>query len=139
MIQTFVHIIGYDIWFWISHRLIHLPALYWIHREHHTKYEPIWIDTYHGHPLESLIQSAGFLAGFLVGASVYEAAAALAIVNIKGVMRHDRRTARFVDGGHHLLHHKNPTINYGEPWIDYLCGSTGKIDTELSAYNRNND
>jgi hypothetical protein len=28
-----------------------------------------------------------------------------------------------VDGGHHLEHHRRPLCNYGEVWIDWLCGT----------------
>ena len=31
---------------------------------------------------------------------------------------------------HHLLHHKHPSYNYGEYWIDLLCGTTYPNDEE---------
>ena len=119
MIQTIVHIIGYDIWFYISHLALHTPNFYWIHKEHHTKYKPVWLDTYHGHSLESLIQGVGFFLPFLFGlADLKEAITALIVINVKGMMRHDSRTAWLIDGGHHLMHHKNPSQSFGEPWMD---------------------
>ena len=41
------------------------------------------------------------------------------------MMRHDRRFI-FIVGNHHLLHHKYQKYNYGEYWIDMLCGTKFK-------------
>jgi hypothetical protein len=73
--------------------------------------EPIWLDTYRGHPIESFVQGWGMLAGFLVGLDPKEALAALIIISVKGMMRHDARTAWLIDGGYHLEHHRNPSVN----------------------------
>ena len=132
MIQTVVHIIGYDIWFYISHLLLHTRTLYWIHRSHHTKIYPMFLDTYHGHPLESVIQCLGFFVPFAYGMnSPYHALASLMILNIRGMMRHDARTGYIIDGSHHLFHHMNPKVNFGEPWIDALCGTAANAPASV--------
>jgi sterol desaturase/sphingolipid hydroxylase (fatty acid hydroxylase superfamily) len=43
-------------------------------------------------------------------------------LNIRGMMRHDKRGTWLV-GNHHLLHHQYPRYNYGEVWLDYLGGT----------------
>ena len=50
----------------------------------------------------------------LIAAAVY--------MNIRGLLRHDDR-GNFAFGNHHMLHHKYIQYNYGEYWIDYLCGT----------------
>ena len=60
--QFIAHIVGYDLWFYASHLLLHTPSFYAaIHRIHHEKAAPTWIDTYHGHWFEGPFQSLGFL------------------------------------------------------------------------------
>jgi len=59
LIQFLLHIVGYDIWFYLSHLALHTRALWWIHRVHHERVDPVWTDTYHGHWLESAFQGWG--------------------------------------------------------------------------------
>ena len=48
----------------------------------------------------------------------------LCILNIRGMLRHEsNKYAVYIIGNHHLLHHKYPNYNYGEYWIDYICGT----------------
>ena len=42
--------------------------------------------------------------------------------SIRGFMRHDNRCIWLI-GNHHILHHKYPNYNYGEYWIDSICGT----------------
>ena len=124
MIQTVVHIIAYDIWFYISHLILHTPSMYWIHSKHHEKRQPKFLDTYYGHTLESVFQGLGFLLPFaLKMTDPSDVAAALIILNIKGMMRHDERTGHLIDNNHHLLHHLESRNNFGEPWLDMLFGT----------------
>ena len=46
----------------------------------------------------------------------------LFLLNLRGMMAHDRRWT-FLIGNHHLLHHKYGNCNYGQYWIDTLCGT----------------
>jgi sterol desaturase/sphingolipid hydroxylase (fatty acid hydroxylase superfamily) len=38
------------------------------------------------------------------------------------MMRHDKRFVWLI-GDHHLLHHRDGRYNFGEGWIDSLCGT----------------
>jgi sterol desaturase/sphingolipid hydroxylase (fatty acid hydroxylase superfamily) len=98
--------------------------MYWIHSKHHEKRQPKFLDTYYGHILESVFQGLGFLLPFaLKMTDPSDAAAALIILNIKGMMRHDERTGHLIDNNHHLLHHLESRNNFGEPWLDVLFGT----------------
>ena len=46
----------------------------------------------------------------------------LAFLNIRGMMRHDPRWSWLI-GNHHILHHKYSEYNFGEYWMDTLCGT----------------
>ncbi len=123
MLTFLAHILCYDIWFYASHRALHWPQLWWIHQIHHEAVYPTWPDTHHGHWLESVVQCLGYGVPFICGVwSPWEAAAAAVVLQLRGLARHDPRTS-WVDGGHHLVHHRRFTKNYGEPWLDWLCGT----------------
>jgi len=81
---------------------------------------PTFLDTYRGHLIESPFQGLGIFIPYLwTTVSLQNLAISLVIINIKGMMRHDPRTS-FIIGDHHLLHHRFPNYNYGEPWLDTL-------------------
>ena len=108
---------------YVSHVLMHHKRLYRYHKQHHLKIVPTYADTYVGHILEGPIQSLGACIPFLWwNYSVYEILIILAFLNIRGMMRHDSRFI-FLIGNHHLLHHKYPNYNFGEYWIDSICGT----------------
>ena len=127
MLTFLAHILGYDLWFYGSHRLLHTPALWWIHRVHHEAVYPTWSDTHRGHWIETGVQCLGYGLPFALGWwAPWQAAAAAAFLQLRGLARHDPRTA-WVDGGHHLVHHRSFTKNYGEPWLDWLCGTYAPV------------
>ena len=118
-----LHLVGYDIWFYVSHRLLHTRALLWLHAVHHQKVRPQWLDTYHGHWAEGLLQSAGFLLPLVFGIWSWPAAlVAFVATTLRGCARHETRLADWL-GNHHLLHHISPGYNYGELWLDTLFGT----------------
>lgn len=125
MLQIFLHIVSYDIWFYFSHLLLH-KYLWWIHRIHHEKREPIWIDTYHGHWFESVFQSLGFFLPLIFLNVSTSSGIALVYINIRAMLHHDRRGSWIV-GDYHLIHHKHPTINYGQPYLDFLFGTNSQF------------
>jgi sterol desaturase/sphingolipid hydroxylase (fatty acid hydroxylase superfamily) len=113
-------ILGYDIWFYISHLLLHTRFLYPIHSIHHQKADPKWYETYHGHWFETILQGLGFLAPLLIFDIHWPSfITALLFVNIRGMMRHDDRCSWLI-GNHHIIHHRNPSQNFGEEWLDRL-------------------
>ena len=117
------HILGYDIWFYLSHRLLHTKLLWKYHSLHHEYMYPTYKDTYSGHFLEGPFQSLGFLLPYIVyDFNLIAFLCAVIAVNIRGMMRHDARTIWLI-GNHHLLHHQYPNRNYGEYWIDKLLGT----------------
>ena len=125
-LQFLVHVIGYDVWFYLSHLALHTRALWWIHRRHHERREPVWVDTYHGHWLESVMQGGGFFVPLalwrLSELSWTAAAAALLFVNVRAMLHHDSRGSWLV-GDYHLVHHRRPNVNFGQPWLDWLGGT----------------
>lgn len=132
MIHLLVSVITYDIWFYISHLILH-KYLYKIHSIHHIAKEPKWSDTYVGHWFESPFQGVGMFVPYLVYKySWLDTFVLLAFLNVRGMMTHDKRFA-FLVGNHHLLHHKYQIYNYGSPWIDSLCGTIASKDILLHA------
>jgi sterol desaturase/sphingolipid hydroxylase (fatty acid hydroxylase superfamily) len=123
MLKLILSIISYDIWFYISHIILHNSQFYKYHSKHHTKNIPSFLDTYLGHYLEGPFQGIGMFIPFLLYQySLYDTLAILLFLNIRGIMRHDERFI-FLIGNHHLLHHRYSNYNFGEYWIDYLCGT----------------
>jgi lathosterol oxidase len=123
MFNILLSILSYDLWFYISHVLLHTPYLYKYHKLHHSKTEPEFLDTYLGDSFESIFQGVGTFIPFIVYKySIVDIIIILSFLNIRGMLRHDKR-GMWIVGNHHLLHHKYPQYNYGEYWIDYLCGT----------------
>ena len=132
MYTILLHIIGYDIWFYLTHLLLHTPILQKIHKIHHScPYDKMdWRDTSKAHVIENIIQPWGIIAPYLLHyffpgtyflqPTYTTLVVAFTIVLVRGWMRHDHRFVWLI-GNHHLLHHKMPQTNYGEYWIDLLC------------------
>ncbi len=120
MLLFVLHILSYDIWFYVTHMLLHTRPLYWIHKKHHEKPFPTYKDTYHDHILESPIQASGFLLPLLICAfDPYQTIPAILLINARGMLMHDPRGS-FIMGDHHLLHHRLSHGNYGQYWLDYM-------------------
>lgn len=120
---------GYDIWFYISHILLH-EYFYKIHAYHHTITNPVFLDAYVGHVIEGPFQGLGvFLPYLLIDFNVLAFLVAIALINVRGMMRHDSR-CNWLIGNHHFLHHKYPWSNFGEYWIDRLCGTLNANEDE---------
>lgn len=130
MLFIVTSILCYDIWFYISHILLHNKKLYKYHREHHTKINPIFLDTYKGHFLEGPFQSLGVIIPLtLLNYTMFDFAIVMFLLNARGMMRHDDRFS-FLIGNHHLLHHKYPNYNFGEYWLDSFCGTRIPTNSE---------
>ena len=123
MINIICSVISYDIWFYLSHIMLHHNILYKYHKDHHYKIVPNYLDTYVAHILESPFQGVGMFFPFiLLTYSYYDLLIILVFLNLRGMMRHDERFV-FLIGNHHLLHHRYANCNFGEYWIDSLCGT----------------
>jgi sterol desaturase/sphingolipid hydroxylase (fatty acid hydroxylase superfamily) len=127
-----LHIVSYDIWFYISHLVLHLPWCYRrFHAIHHEKKRNLrFIDAYYGHSVESLFQSIGFFLPLIgqIGYPIHWSSFIISfiIIILREMMRHDTRFQNYHFVNHHLLHHKNPNVNYGEYWLDAICGTLSK-------------
>jgi len=133
MLQFCLHVLFYDLWFYASHRLLHTSLGWHIHKVHHEKTHPKWQDTYYEHGLEGPFQSIGFFVPFAFGFwNLWSMLAALALLNIRGMLRHDIRGIYWI-GNHHLLHHRYPQYNFGEFWLDKLMGTDHPIEEECQA------
>jgi len=124
IVVCIIFILFYDVWFYVSHIIMHRnKMLHSIHSEHHSEKKPCFLDTYRAHWFETVFQGIGLLVpAFLIEYSWAQAFLVFAFLNIRGMMRHDDRCS-FITGPHHLMHHKHPSYNFGEYWIDRLCGT----------------
>ena len=124
--MIFLYIVSYDIWFYLSHVMLHYPSIYkHIHKIHHSiDYKTMhYQETYVGHWLESILQGVGIFfpllfITFYLDVFLYS----LIIINIRGMLRHDTRFIWLI-GNHHILHHKYPNYNFGEYWLDKIGGT----------------
>jgi sterol desaturase/sphingolipid hydroxylase (fatty acid hydroxylase superfamily) len=128
------HIFCYDVWFYISHIILHNPTIYGsIHKIHHSRpYQQIrFQDTHTAHWIENVVQPIGILIPYTItGAfSAQNIIVAFAVISARGLARHDDRCSWLI-GNHHLLHHKYTNYNFGEYWIDVLCGTRFPQDDE---------
>jgi len=124
MLNIALAILSYDIWFYIFHLILHTKDVYVFHKQHHRKGENInYLDTYDGHWIENTFQGIGsFFVYPFYTFTFTDTFIILAFLNIRGMMRHDKRFI-FLIGNHHILHHKNQNYNFGEYWIDSICGT----------------
>jgi len=123
MLYLLLPILSYDIWFYISHVMLHSRVLHKYHHVHHMSQDPNWVDTYVSHWAEGPFQGVGVLFPYAVYTySWSDMIIVLTFLNIRGMMRHDKRWAWLI-GNHHLLHHAHGDYNYGEFWIDSLLGT----------------
>ncbi len=120
------YILSYDVWFYLSHIILHNPYFYKIiHRIHHSTDHSIiqYTDTYVGHFIEGPFQGLGvFFPLLFIEFNVSTFLCSLLAINIRGMLRHDHRSIWLI-GNHHILHHKYPQYNYGEYWLDSLFGT----------------
>ena len=124
--EIILYILAYDIWFYISHILLHKNRfLKYIHKLHHSPYykSMIYTDTYLAHYLETPIQSLGIITPlYFIEFNLNNFVCSIIFLNLRGVIRHDYRLIWLI-GNHHILHHKYPQYNFGEYWLDYMFGT----------------
>ena len=123
-----MHILCYDIWFYITHILLHHKNCSYIHKIHHTKpYKQLtYEDAYVAHYIENIVQISGIFIPYIFISksefSLFKLFIAFELISLRGLLRHDNRFSWLI-GNHHLLHHKYPNYNFGEYWIDKLCNT----------------
>jgi sterol desaturase/sphingolipid hydroxylase (fatty acid hydroxylase superfamily) len=126
--RVIAHIIGYDIWFYWIHRILHQSFWYkTVHKIHHQiPYKQMnYTHTNIGHMFENIVQPLGICIPFFFITSdsyictISSFSISLVFTYARGLMRHDHYFTYWF-GNHHLLHHKYPNYNYGEYWLDLL-------------------
>ena len=72
MLNILLSIICYDIWFYLSHILLHKRRFYHYHKEHHEYPVPTFLETYKGHWIEGPFQGLGlFVPCFFLPYSLF--------------------------------------------------------------------
>ena len=134
LFEISLYVFSYDIWFYISHIGLHHYFYTKIHKYHHSAdYTTMtYPATYVGHYLESIVQGLGIFLPLLWMKIDLTFIYALLIINLRGMMRHDVRCIPWI-GNHHILHHKYPKYNFGEYWLDRLCGTQCRYLDEYKA------
>ena len=123
MIYILSSIFCYDVWFYLSHVILHHPSFYEFHKEHHKNIHPRFMDTYVADHVETIFQGLGtFMPILFYTPKLYEVAIVLCFLNIRGMCQHDDRTS-WITSDHHLIHHRNPNYNFGQYWIDWTVGT----------------
>jgi sterol desaturase/sphingolipid hydroxylase (fatty acid hydroxylase superfamily) len=124
-VEVAAFVLGYDVWFYLSHVFLHRAALYKrIHHVHHSV-NPIYINyraTYVAHWAEGPLQCLGVVPPLLCFGCNGSFWTAAVVLQLRGVARHDPRSTWWI-GNHHLLHHKYPRYNFGEYWLDHMFGT----------------
>ena len=124
IIRTIVYVNGYDIWFYTMHRAMHAnPALYKLHKKHHSVRDVSWRSATLADNVETIMTPFGLLLPIpLVGFSLPAILTAYGYCSLRAFAHHEPRCAWLV-GDYHLQHHRNPRVNYGQPWLDKLFGT----------------
>ncbi|WP_315859651.1 sterol desaturase family protein [Cyanobium sp. ATX 6F1] len=128
-----------DAWFYLTHRLVHLSALYpWMHRGHHRSRCPNPWTSFAFDPPEAAVQALFLLAVVaLIPLHPITLIAVLTTMTVWAVVNHlglDRLPTAFphhwlgrwlIGPSHHALHHRRPAVHFGLYFthLDRLFGS----------------
>jgi sterol desaturase/sphingolipid hydroxylase (fatty acid hydroxylase superfamily) len=132
MFAFFIHVVCYDLWYYMIHMYLHNIQLYKYHKYHHfTRHtELTYSDAFDGHIIEYPLQTVGIvIPSIIITYDLPSILAAYLFVTIRTYLYHDHRCVWLV-GNHHLLHHKHPKYNFGERWIDATFGTLYISGTE---------
>ena len=120
-----LHLVCYDLWFYLTHICLHNIHLYKYHKFHHLAMhnDLTYNDAFTGHIIEYPIQTVGiFIPNIVIEFNFRAALCVYIFVTIRTYLYHDHRCSWLL-GNHHLLHHKLPKYNFGEYWIDSIFGT----------------
>jgi len=119
-------VLAYDVWFYVVHRLLHVPCVYKrFHYQHHASKHPAAKDAFTASMTENVISGVGIVAPLALQTQPSMAGfmAAYIFCFFRGVLRHDVRAAWLV-GHHHLQHHIDPSCNYSSWYLDVALGTS---------------
>lgn len=119
-----IHVISYDICYYALHVMLHNRSFYFLHKKHHKTLHTrlTYMDAFAGELIEFPLQTIGVCIPFWIEKDVVVLIGSFVFVIVRSCLHHDNRFIWFV-GNHHILHHTYPNYNYGEWWIDALCGT----------------
>lgn len=117
-----------EVFFFASHRLLHLTPLYIrFHKQHHEYKAPIGLAAIYAHPIEALIGNCFAVMGppFLVGFHAYSWYIGICLGFFSTQSSHSGYN---IDGRFHDIHHEFTTFNYGSfGLLDRLFGTFKSI------------
>eukprot|EP01064_Diplonema_japonicum_P027548 TRINITY_DN3_c0_g1_i6.p1 TRINITY_DN3_c0_g1~~TRINITY_DN3_c0_g1_i6.p1 ORF type:complete len:343 (+),score=94.42 TRINITY_DN3_c0_g1_i6:89-1030(+) len=122
--------------FYWAHRAVHHPALYWIHKQHHSYVGTIGVSAEYAHPIEQLVANQlPTILGIVLTArhplptiiwlwerleQSYQVHSGYAFV---GTLPHKLGLTHASGAAFHDFHHTINSGNFSEPWIDWLFGT----------------
>ena len=126
LLKSVAALLGVEIGFYYSHRLLHWKPLYRFHKVHHAFATPIALSAIYSHPLEAFLSSTVAIigVGFFVRMHLLHFLASIVVG--WGRTCHGHSGYAFPTGdGFHDRHHSINTGNYGVLTIlDWLHGTT---------------
>lgn len=125
--DCFLCVVGCEIIFYYSHRILHHPTLYRrIHKQHHQFTAPIALVAQYAHPLEYVLSSILplWLPPQILGCHIVTCCIFWGCATIETVIAHSGFNFFSVLAQKHDLHHEKSRVNFGTLWfLDYLHGT----------------
>ncbi len=127
-----------DFYHYWTHRIIHIPKLYWIHKKHHSQYNTIHISCVHSHWMEMVFGVAfSLLAGTMILQEYIHITNVSGIMLLRLIQTHENHSGYelsfsvfqimpfMVDSNYHNHHHLKNIGNFSNYFIfwDYLFGT----------------
>ena len=116
-----------DLWFYFTHRLLHHPYLYFLHKQHHTYVKPHAMAGLYASAFEMLISNhlSMILALRLVEChSIPMLCIESAVVALNILKSHSGADNALNGSPHHNLHHEKMNCNYGFSYITDIVFGT---------------
>jgi len=124
--HTFLSIIGVEIGFYYSHRLLHIPIFYRsIHKIHHEFIAPYGIAAIYAHPIEAFVGNTLGVMGpaFVIGLHAFSWYIGSVIGWVVTMNGHSGFYVPLATNGHDL-HHQYFNCNFGSSgWLDMVHGT----------------
>jgi sterol desaturase/sphingolipid hydroxylase (fatty acid hydroxylase superfamily) len=117
-----------DVFSYATHRLLHHPLLYPIHKIHHQYIVPNTLVGVYSHPIEMILNYLSIWFGLMMTTSynIWTLMLEATIVSMGILLSHRANVYLLFDFGAkmHNLHHQDPTCNYGFSMIwDWWFGT----------------